>query len=570
MPVYGPQNPYCSAIHGEKYRGKFETFEEALGHRLPKALADDPSHGSALQSIYLNQRFLPAGRIQSAVGSTRNVTAFNCFVSGTIKDSMDSIMSGVTEAAETLRRGGGDGFDFSLLRPRGDRIVSLDSTASGPVSFMGIWDATCHTICSAGHRRGAMMGVLRVDHPDIEEFIRAKQNTDKLRNFNVSIAITDEFMRCLEKGEPFPLVFGGREYSKVDPQLLWDEIMKANWDYAEPGVLFIDTINNNNNLQYCETIAATNPCGEQPLPPHGACLLGSFNLVKYLHQRGDGWGFDWSLFKKDIPHVVRGMDNVIEATTFPLPEQEAEAKAKRRMGIGITATANAGEILGHPYGSPEFIRWERRILRTLRDECYRASVELAREKGSFPAFEVGGYMASPFVQTLPEDIQKGIRQYGIRNSHLLSIAPAGTISLTADNVSSGLEPVFLHVADRAIKSAYGDQIVQLRDYAYHTHQVKGKTVDDLTPDEHLNVLLAAVPYIDSAISKTINVGPHVTFEEFKGIYIRAFKGGAKGLTTYRENGEREGVLTRPEEVDGVKDIGLACKFDPETGQKECS
>ena len=559
---YGPQNPYCEAIHAEKHRGEFETFEEALGQRLPSALADNPGHEAALQSIFLNQRFLPAGRIQAAVGSLRNVTAFNCFVSRTIEDSMESIVNNAfCEAIETMRRGGGIGYDFSHLRPRGDRIVSLDSTASGPVSFMGIFNAGCHTIMSAGHRRGAMMGVLRVDHPDIEEFVRAKQNTNQMNNFNISVGITDAFMSAVEKGEPFELVFEGKAYREIDARTLWDEIMQSNWLHDEPGVLFLDTINRENNLQYCETIEATNPCGEQPLPPYGACLLGSFNLVRYL--KNDGNSFDWALFKKDIPHVVRAMDNVIDKTTFPLPEQEAEAQDKRRMGLGITAVANAGEILGYPYGSPEFIRWLRRVLRTLRDEAYSASIELAKEKGPFPKLDRQSYNESVYVARLPDGIRNGIKTHGIRNSHLISIAPAGTISLTADNVSGGIEPVFSHEADRAVKSTYGDTVIRLKDWAVENYDVYGKTVDDLTPDEHMNVLLAAVPYVDSAISKTINIGPQVTFEEFKEVYMKAYRGGAKGCTAYR-GANREGVITR------VEDEGMACRIDPETGQKECS
>ena len=555
----GPQNEYCQAIHAEKHRGRFETFDEALGVRLPTAMSDSKEHLGALQQIFLGQRFLPAGRIQSAVGSTRHVTAFNCFVSGTIEDSMDSIMLRATEAVATMRRGGGIGYDFSRLRPRGHRIVTLDSTSSGPVSFMHIFDAACYTIMSAGHRRGAMMGVLRIDHPDIEEFIRAKQNLGKLEHFNISVAITEAFMQALERGEKFPLVFEGKTDREVDARALWDELMLANWNYAEPGVLFIDRINDENNLAYCERIEATNPCGEQPLPPYGACLLGSFNLVKYLapDQR-----FNWGLFMSDTPHVVRAMDNVIDRTIYPLSQQEKEAKKKRRMGLGVTGLANAGEWLGHPYGSPEFIRWERKVLRVLRDTAYESSVTIAREKGPFPAFDKVKYPASPFIQRLPEELQADIKKHGIRNSHLLSIAPAGTISLTADNVSSGIEPVFLYEVDRAIKSESGDRVVRLPDYGWKNLGVKGRTVDDLRPEEHLAVMLAAVPYIDSAISKTINVGPAVTWEEFKEIYIRAWKGGAKGCTTFREAGQRPGVITRP------VDAGT-CTFDPATGAKDC-
>ena len=344
--LYGPQVPACEELHANKYRLPNESFEEAAS-RNAAAMSDDQDHRKEIKEIFLNQRFMPAGRVQSAMGSPRDVTAYNCFVSGTIEDSMESIMARATQAAETMRRGGGIGYDFSSIRPNGDRIVSLDSSASGPVSFMHIFDAVCRTIVSAGHRRGAMMGVLRVDHPDIEQFIRAKQNQDQLTNFNISIGVTDDFMHSVIKDTPFNLTFNDQVYKQINARALWDEIMRANWEWAEPGVLFIDRINQDNPLYYCETIAATNPCGEQPLPPYGACLLGSFNLVKYVEENH----FDFDLFKVDIPHVVRAMDNVIDRTRYPLPEQQEEAKNKRRMGLGITGLANCLTLVGLRYGS---------------------------------------------------------------------------------------------------------------------------------------------------------------------------------------------------------------------------
>ena len=435
---YGPLLPLSQEIDAIKYRQTGEDFYSKCV-RIADALKDDDHHFDAFKRILREQRFLPAGRVQNAMGSTRQTTAYNCFVSGTIEDSMDSIMQKATEAAETMRRGGGIGYDFSKIRPRGDRIVSLDSKSSGPVSFMQIFDAVCQTIASSGHRRGAQMGVLRIDHPDIEQFITAKNNSDKLTGFNISIGVTDKFMECLEADKPFPLVFEGQVYREVDPKPLWDMVMRSTWDYAEPGILFIDRINEMNNLYYCEDIAATNPCGEQPLPPYGACLLGSFNLPKYVVDKAN---FDDLQFMEDIKVTVRAMDNVIDRTIYPLEEQEHEAKDKRRMGLGVTGLANAAEMLGYSYGSKEFMDFTSMVLETLRDEAYSTSADLAEEKGSFPLYQRDFHLAGKFIKTLPQWLQDKIAEKGIRNSHLTSIAPTGTISLTADNVSSGIEPPF--------------------------------------------------------------------------------------------------------------------------------
>ena len=520
---------------------------------------------------------MPAGRVQSAMGSPRSVTAYNCFVSGTIEDSMDSIMQRAAEAAETMRRGGGIGYDFSRIRPSGDRIVSLDSSASGPVSFMYIFDAVCRTIVSAGHRRGAMMAVLRVDHPDIEAFIRAKKNDKDLTNFNISVGVTDEFMDCVVKGKPFDLKFKGQIYDTIDAGRLWDEIMRNNWDWAEPGVLFLDRINDDNPLNYIETIEATNPCGEQPLPSFGACLLGSFNLTKYLvHDLDkadvlkDVFSFDFKQLKEDIPHVVRAMDNVIDRTEYPLSEQAKEAKRKRRMGLGITGLANTLTLLGLRYGSPEAVKFTRKVMRTLTYSAYEASSDLAAEKGSFPFYKEEQYLASGFVYRLPDDLKERIKKNGIRNSHLISIAPTGTISFTADNISSGIEPVFAMEYDRTVQSEGGANIVSMRDYAYHYFGVSDVVTDDLSTDDHLAMQIAVQPYVDSAVSKTVNVSDGVTFDEFKDIYVKAWKGKLKGVTTFRAAGKRYGILNKVEPADEDVAEGVACFIDPNTGQKECS
>lgn len=573
----GPTKPISIEIDKMKYCQKDETFNEKVS-RIARTLADDDQHKSSLKDILGNMRFLPAGRVQSAIGSSRITTAYNCFVSGTIEDSMNTIMEKASEAAETMRRGGGIGYDFSKIRPRGDKIKSLDSQASGPVSFMGIFDSICQTIASSGHRRGAQMGVLRVDHPDIEEFVSAKRNSDRLTGFNISVGITDKFMEALTNTDDssFDLVFEHKTYKTICAKKLWDQIMESTWDWAEPGVLFVDRIAEMNNLHYCEEIVATNPCGEQPLPPYGACLLGSFNLTKYIVEDLQNT-FDFTQFKYDIPEVVRAMDNVIDRTIYPLKQQSDEAKDKRRMGLGVTGLANAGEMLGLPYASDEFMDWAEKVFACLRDNCYKASALLAKEKGSFPLYREE-YLKSNFVRSLPQSVKKLIREYGIRNSHLTSIAPTGTISLVADNVSGGIEPVFSHYYDRTIQTFDGPKVERVEDYAY-AKGVEGKTANETTVQEHLSVLLLAQHYVDSACSKTCNVGDDVGYEEFKQVYVDAWKGGAKGCTTFRLSGKRYGVLTTVEkekkdttEIQPIQeeDKVEACFVDPQTGIRECA
>lgn len=574
MPMSGPTLPVSQEIHASKYRGPHESFREAA-NRIANALKDDEGHFRVFREIIMDMRFVPAGRVQSAMGAPKAVTPYNCFVSGTIEDSFidghGSIMSRATEAAATMRQGGGIGYDFSTLRPRGDLIRKLGSSSSGPLSFMDIFDSVCQCIASSGHRRGAQMGVLRIDHPDIEEFIHAKQDQTSLTGFNLSIAVTDEFMDCLATGRPFALRFGGRVYSEVDPLALWDMVMRSTWDWAEPGVLFIDTINRMNNLYYCENIAATNPCGEQPLPPYGACLLGSFNLPKYLVRKSTlvaaeqpQWDLDWDTLAGDIPFVVRAMDNVVDRAKYPLYEQEKEAKSKRRMGLGVMGLANALEALGFAYGSPEFIAFTDTLLGFINRHAYLASTALAKEKGAFPLYDER-FLASKFVQTLDEDVQDAIRKNGIRNSHLTSIAPTGTIALTCDNVSSGIEPVFSHAYDRTIQTFEGPIVETVTDYGSRVFGVKGRTANEVTPEEHVAVLTTAARNVDSAVSKTCNVGGDTDWEAFKRLYVSAFEGGAKGCTTFRTDGKRAGVLVAKETTND----GDACRLDAATGRREC-
>jgi len=575
---YGPTLNISEEIHAMKYRSEGETFREAMT-RVAESLKDNESHFDNFRTILYNQRFLPAGRVQSAMGAPRKVTPYNCFVSGTIEDSMSGIMDAAKNAARTMQLGGGIGYDFSTLRPHGALIRSLESRSSGPMSFMGIFDSICKTIASAGHRRGAQMGVLRVDHPDIEKFIRAKNNSTDLTQFNISVGVTDEFMEAVKSDSDFDLVFEDRVYKTVSARALWDDILRSTWDWAEPGILFIDRINKKNNLWYCEKIAATNPCGEQPLPPYGACLLGSFNLTQYIVKHDGKYVFNMNMLKNDIPHVVRAMDNVVDRATYPLPQQEEEAKNKRRMGLGVTGVANAIEAMGFEYGSDGFIRQLETIMEVIRDGCYLTSVELAIEKGSFPLYNPM-YMDSDFAKTLPENIRDLIAVHGIRNSHLLSVAPTGTISLSADNVSSGIEPVFSHYYDRTIQTFDGPKVERVDDYGYREFGIKGKTADELSVFDHVKVLNVSSRYVDSACSKTCNVGDDVSWEDFKRVYMEAYDGGSSGCTTFRASGKRYGILNasasedvaEEEIVEDTTDFieeGGACYYDPNTGLRKC-
>lgn len=596
-PTVGPRLAYSDQLHAEKYRLKGETFRDAMG-RVASALQDSPAHYHAFRDVLLDMRFMPAGRVQAAMGSPKGVTPYNCYVSGTIPDSFvsrenaeqSSIMHRAEQAATTMRMGGGIGYDFSTLRPKGFLIKKLLSQSSGPLGFMPIFNEVCKATSSAGNRRGAQMGVLRIDHPDIFEFISAKHNSTALTGFNISIGVTDDFMECLAAKRPFALKFEGQVIRHVDPEELWEAVMRSTWDWAEPGVLFIDRINYWNNLWYCETISATNPCGEQPLPPFGACLLGSYNLVKYLRPvtariQSKAWSFDWDQLKADIPHVTRAMDNVVDRAIYPLMEQMLEAKNKRRMGMGVTGLANAAEAMGLPYGSRAFLEFEDRLLAFIARHTYLASVELAKEKGPFPLFNADRYLEGKFVQTLDEDVRDGIRKWGIRNSHLTSIAPTGTISMAADNVSSSIEPVYRFQQERTVLMADGRRTVDLFDYGFGTLRVRGRrtSMGEVTAAEHVSVLTTAQRHVDSAVSKTVNMDKSMPWDEFKGLYLQAYDGGAKGCTTFNKDGKRAGLFKETFEpadlpfpgenslamVGIADDVGATCEFDPATGRRSC-
>jgi ribonucleoside-diphosphate reductase alpha chain len=526
-------------------------------------------------------RFLPAGRILAGAGTSRAVTLFNCFVMGTIADSMDGIFSALREAALTLQQGGGIGYDFSTLRPRGAPVKGVGADASGPVSFMEVWDAMCRTIMSAGSRRGAMMATLRVDHPDIEEFIEAKRTPGRLSNFNLSVLVTDAFMAAVKADDDWHLNFGGQVHRTVRARDLWTRIMRSTYDYAEPGVIFIDRINALNNLGYVETIAATNPCGEQPLPPYGACLLGSINLARLVKNPfEDGAHLDLAELEKLTAAAVRMLDNAIDVSRFPLEAQAREAAAKRRIGLGVTGLADALIFCKVKYGSLDSLILVKTWLATLSNAAYRASIELAREKGAFPLFDREQYLARPHIQALPPDIIAGIASHGIRNALLTSIAPTGTISLFAENVSSGIEPVFAFDYTRKVLQPDGTRTREtVEDYAVRAFRVRfgaDAALPDyfvnaqvIAPADHLAVQAAAQPFIDSAISKTINVPRDIAFEDFAGVYLSAYEQGCKGCTTYRPNDVTGSVLSFEEPKDAIPaEAVIARDFKEQMGQPE--
>jgi ribonucleoside-diphosphate reductase alpha chain len=526
--------------------------------RVARALAVQEQESTHWEQRFFDAmddfRFLPAGRIFSGAGANRTVTLFNCFVMGNIPDDMASIFDNLKEAALTMQQGGGIGFDFSTLRPKGAPVKGVGADASGPLSFMDVWDSMCRTIMSAGSRRGAMMAVMRCDHPDIEAFIEAKQEPGRLRMFNLSVLITDAFMEAVREGADWELSFNGVVYKSISARDLWDKIMRATYAYAEPGVIFIDRINRLNNLNYCETIHATNPCGEQPLPPYGACLLGSINLARLVCDPfEDHATLDLEELSGLVATAVRMMDNVIDVSNFPLEAQEQEAKAKRRIGLGITGLADALIMCRARYGSRDAVALTETWMKAIERVAYLASTELAAEKGAFPLYDAEKYLAGETIQRLDADVQAAIAKHGIRNALVTSIAPTGTISLFADNVSSGLEPVFSFKYTRQVLMPDGSRREEeVSDYAYRMFcRIKGENTplpdyfvdaQELAPNDHLVMQATVQTYVDSSISKTINCPEEISFEDFKDIYIRAYELGCKGCTTYRPNDVTGAVL----------------------------
>jgi ribonucleoside-diphosphate reductase alpha chain len=563
-PVANPVAAISQQIWDMKYRLKgadgaaVDKTMDDTWRRVATALAEPELDKTAWQSRFEDAlssfEFLPAGRIIAGAGTGRTVTLFNCFVMGTIPDSMGGIFENLKEAALTMQQGGGIGYDFSTLRPRGAPVKGVGADASGPLSFMDVWDAMCRTIMSAGSRRGAMMATLRCDHPDIEAFIEAKREPGRLRMFNLSVLATDPFMQAVKDNAPWNLVFDGTVHKTVQARELWDKIMQATYAYAEPGVIFIDRINRLNNLHYAETIAATNPCGEQPLPPYGACDLGSINLARLVkHPFEDTAHLDLDRLRTIVPLAVRMMDNVIDCSKFPLEEQQHEARTKRRIGLGVTGLADALIQCNARYGTRQAVALTEKWMHEIQRAAYLASVEIAREKGPFPLYDKEKYLAGESIKSLDADVREAIAKYGIRNALLTSIAPTGTISLLADNVSSGLEPVFSFTYTRRILMPDGTRKEEeVSDYAYRLYKrLRGENAplsdafvdaQTLTPAAHVVMQAAVQKYIDSSISKTINVPEDIAFEAFKDIYLEAYESGCKGCTTYRPNAITGSVL----------------------------
>lgn len=526
--------------------------------RIAKALSEVETEPKKWETIFYNAltdfKFLPAGRITAGSGTKRNVTLFNCFVMGVIPDSMSGIFDMLKEAALTMQQGGGIGYDFSTIRPKGSLVKGIAADASGPVSFMDVWDSMCRTIMSAGSRRGAMMATMRCDHPDIKEFIAAKSDSQKLRMFNLSVLVTDAFMEAVKKGEDWKLIYNNKVYSVIKAADLWDQIMRATYNFAEPGVIFIDRINEKNNLSYCEKITATNPCGEQPLPPYGACLLGSINLAKLVEHPFDKNAYlDVSQLEDLVSTAVRMMDNVIEVSQFPLEAQKLEAKNKRRIGLGVTGLADALLMVGLRYGSDEAVKKTEKWMKTIARSAYNASINLAEEKGAFPLFDPEKFIVSGNMIQMDEDVKKAVNKFGIRNALLTSIAPTGTISLYAGNVSSGIEPVFAYSYTRKVLQNDGSHVEEeVVDYAVQLWRDKfGNapfpdffvSAQNLTPADHVKMQAAAQKWVDSSISKTINCPEDISFDDFKEVYIQAYDTGCKGCTTYRPNEVTGSVLS---------------------------
>jgi len=564
----------ASQIWDKKYR-----FKQADGTpidisvhdtwaRIAQALAEVESDDPEVVAEYFSQfyfaldeyRYLPAGRITAGAGTGRQVTLFNCYVMGTIPDSMDGIFSMLREAALTMQQGGGIGYDFSTIRPKGAEVKGVAADASGPLTFMDVWDAMCRTVMSAGERRGAMMATMRCDHPDIEDFIDAKKDSARLRMFNLSVLVTDDFMEAVRVGGDWRLYFDDRHgktlmEKTVNARDLWNKIIRTTYEVAEPGVIFIDRINNLNNLGYCETISATNPCGEQPLPPYGACLLGSINLSRLISAAFTTQAsLDLDHLDKLVATAVRMMDNVVDVSLFPVPQQKEEAIAKRRIGLGVTGVADALAMCQIKYGSDKAVATINEWMEAIALSAYSASIELAKEKGPFPLFNADGFLrkGSFAAERLPLEMQDDIREHGIRNALLTSIAPTGTISLYAGNVSSGIEPIFAYGYTRKVTQADGSRVEEeVVDYAVALYQemYPGEELpnyftnaQELNPEAHLRMQAAAQHWVDSSISKTINVPEDIDFEDFRDVYEEAYRLGCKGCTTYRPNDVTGSIL----------------------------
>ena len=556
--------PISSRIWDMKYRlkaadgtpvdGTIEDSWRRVARALASAEAEPERWEAEFYSALEGFKFLPAGRILAGAGAERQVTLFNCFVMGRIADDMTAIFEHLKEAALTMQQGGGIGYDFSTLRPKGAPVKGVGADASGPLPFMDCWDAMCRTIMSAGFRRGAMMGCLRCDHPDIEAFIEAKRDPGRLRMFNLSVLVSDPFMQAVKDNASWELRFEGVVYKTVSARALWERIIRSTYAYAEPGVIFIDRINRANNLAYCEEIFATNPCGEQPLPPYGACLLGSINLASLVQDPFEpGAALDMAALEALTATAVRMLDNAIDCSRFPIVAQQEEAQAKRRIGLGVTGLADALIMCRARYGSDAANALIEQWMTGLQRAAYLASARFAEEKGAFPLYDAAGYAESPTIQRLDDDVQAAIAASGVRNALLTSVAPTGTISLLAGNVSSGIEPVFSYSYTRNVLMPDGTRRAEsVDDHAYLLfRRLKGDAAQlpdyfvdaqSLRPADHLAVQARVQAFVDSSISKTINCPEEMEFDDFKDVYMRAYDLGCKGCTTYRPNPVTGAVL----------------------------
>jgi ribonucleoside-diphosphate reductase alpha chain len=558
---------YCLRSEGRATESRIGETWQRVAKAAAAAERRPDQWASRFEELLAGLRFLPGGRVLAGAGSGRHVTLFNCFVAGRLDDSLEGILHGLGETARTMQQGGGVGIDFSPLRPAGWATLRTGSTASGPVSFMALWDTLCATLLSTTARRGAMMGTLACDHPDIEAFISAKQTPGRLSNFNLSVLVSDDFMQAVREDRAWPLYFPSRLFgaasspdddaaATVGARLLWQRIAESAHATAEPGLLFIDTINRENNLYYCETISATNPCGEVPLPPFGCCDLGSINLTAFVTDPfSDKSSLDIAGIRSTAALAVRFLDDIIDVSQFPLDSQAAEAGQTRRLGLGVTGLADALAMVGLAYSSTAARSLAASILESIRDAAYATSIALAAEKGSFPRLDTGRYLEAPFIRRLPKELGRDIAARGIRNSHLLSVAPAGTISLLAGNVSSGIEPIFAVEATRGIRDANGERHEHaVRDFAYdrwlsltggeqalpHAFEMAA----ELPPEAHLEMQATLQPLVDNAISKTINLPREATVEEVADIYTEAHAAGIKGCTVYREGASVGHILSR--------------------------